>query len=167
MIEFVSEPLLPKHSRTAFACGVPVLDDYLRKHATQDLRRFSAAVFVMVPHNEPTRIAGFYTLSAFSVELLSVPEPIQKILSRYPVVPSILIGRLARDARFPGIGPALLLDALARCVRQADAIGASLVVVDAKDEHARDFYQKHGFLCLTGTPMRLVLPMKTAAAVAG
>jgi len=59
------------------------------------------------------------------------------------------------------------MDAITRCVRQSDEIGASLIVVDAKDERARAFYEKHGFLRLISAPMRLVLPMKTAALAAG
>jgi ribosomal protein S18 acetylase RimI-like enzyme len=59
------------------------------------------------------------------------------------------------------------MDAITRCVRQSDEIGASLIVVDAKDERARAFYEKHGFVSLTSAPMRLVLPMKTAAVAVG
>lgn len=164
MSGFHSEALASRHDRRSFTCGVPVLDEYLRTRATQDMRRYSAAVFVLLQDDEPTRIAGFYTLSAFSVELDSVPESAAKGFARYPVVPSILIGRLARSTSFPGLGATLLMDAITRCVRQSDEIGASLIVVDAKDERARAFYKKHGFLGLMSAPMRLILPMKTAAA---
>jgi len=167
MTGFASEPLAPRHDRSGFSCGVPALDDYLRNRATRDVRRYSAAVFVLLPDNQPTRIAGFYSLSAFSVELDSLPADATKKLARYPLVPAILIGRLARCSAFPGLGGALLMDAITRCVRQAGGIGASLIVVEAKDEKARDFYERHGFLRLPGTPKRLVLPMKTAAMVVG
>jgi GNAT superfamily N-acetyltransferase len=167
MSGFHSEALSSRHDRSAFTCGVPVLDEYLRTRATQDMRRYSAAVFVLLQDDEPARIAGFYSLSAFSVELDAVPESAARGLARYPVVLSILIGRLARNASFPGLGATLLMDAITRCVRQSDEIGASLIVVDAKDERARAFYEKHGFVSLTSAPMRLVLPMKTAAVAVG
>lgn len=127
------------------------------------MKRFSAAVFVLAPDSEPKRIAGFYTLSACSLELAALPPAMSKILSRYSAVPGILIGRLARDTAFPGMGGILLADALARCVRQSDEIGASVIVVEAKNNAARRFYEKHGFASLDAAPMRLVLPMKTAA----
>ena len=167
MSGFHSEALAARHDRSAFSCGVAVLDEYLRTRATQDMRRYSAAAFVLVQDDEPNRISGFYTLSAFSVELESVPESAAKGLARYPVVPSILIGRLARSTSFPGLGATLLMDAITRCVRQSDEIGASLIVVDAKDERAGAFYEKHGFLSLKSAPMRLVLPMKTAVVAVG
>lgn len=165
MTGFQSEPLARHHRRDAFSCGVAVLDEYLRTRASQDVKRFSAAVFVMAPDSEPERIAGYYTLSAFSVEFDTLPVEVSGVVSRYSSVPGILIGRLARDIAFPGLGAILLADALARCVRQADEIGASLIVVEAKDETAKRFYQKHGFLALDVAPMRLVLSMKTAAAL--
>ncbi len=145
MTGFASEPLAPRHDRSGFSCGVPALDDYLRNRATQDVRRYSAAVFVLLPDNQPTRIAGFYSLSAFSVELDSLPADATKKLARYPLVPAILIGRLARSSAFPGLSGALLMDAITRCVRQAGEIGASLIVVEAKDEKARDFWREKFF----------------------
>lgn len=160
---FHSEPLASRHKRKAFSCGVPVLDDYLQTRASQDVKRFSAAVFVFVPDSEPERIAGFYTLSAFSLEFDTLPAAMSKVLSRYASVPGILIGRLARDTAFPGLGGILLADALARCVRHSIEIGASLIVVEAKEDAAKRFYEKHGFTALDIAPMRLVLPMKTAS----
>jgi len=112
-----------------------------------------------------SRIAGYYTLSAFSVELQSVPEDMARKLPRYPSIPSLLIGRLARDHSFPGLGSLLLADALRQCVQQSDQIGASLIVVDAIDDRARSFYQKYGFVPIESYSNRLILPMKTALAV--
>jgi hypothetical protein len=75
---------------------------------------------------------------------------------------ALLIGRLARDLSFPGLGGILLADALARGARQAEEIGASLIVVEAKDAAAKRFYEKHGFQAMESHPARLVLPMRTA-----
>lgn len=162
MSGFRSEPLASSHKRAEFSCGEPSLDEYLRARASQDMRRFSAAIFVMVPDSDPDRIAGYYTLSAFSTVIDSLPEAITKHLARYSSVPSLLIGRLARDRSFPGMGGILLADAVARCARQSDELGAALIVVEAKNDRAKGFYEKHGFTALRAFPSRLVLPMKTA-----
>ena len=82
---------------------------------------------------------------------------------RYSSVPSLLIGRLARDRSFPGLGSVLLADAVTRCARQSDEIGAALIVAEAKNEQAKHFYQKDGFTSLEVFPSRLVLAMRTAA----
>lgn len=161
--DFVCEALSKNHDRKDFTCGVEALDNYLRQTASQDVKRKTAAVFVMVPEDEPKRIAGFYTLCATSVELSGLPEEITKRLPRYPQVPGILIGRLARDDSFPGVGSLLLADALSRCVRSAEEIAATLIVVDAKDDAAVAFYQKFGFALLPKLKSRLFLPMATAS----
>jgi len=160
MSNFICERLA-KHERKAFNCGVPELDEYLRQRAGQDMRRRVAAVFVMVPEDEPTRIAGYYSLSSASISLDKLPDEVVKRLPRYPVVPTVLIGRLARDAGLPGAGKLLLLDALARALRHTEEVASAVVLVDAKDEQARAFYSRYGFTEVTDIPDHMFLPMKT------
>lgn len=161
MSRFVCEPLAKQHDRTAFTCGVPELDEYLRQRASQDMRRRVAAVFVMVSDDEPQRIAGFYTLSSASIVLDELPADIVKKLPRYPAVPAVLIGRLARDVNFSGVGKLLLLDALARSLQHSSEVAATVVLVDAKNEQARAFYARYGFSQVAQTANRMFLPMKT------
>lgn len=118
-----------------------------------------AAVYVLVPTAETTRIAGFYTLSATAIALRELPESFAKKLPRYPLVPAILIGRLARDVNFPGVGRKLLIDALQRALKHATPIAAAAVLVDAKDDPATSFYQQFGFLPVSNNSRRLFLPM--------
>ena len=162
MSDFVCEPLGKKHDRQAFDCGIAVLNDYLAKVANQDVKRKAAAVFVLSPTSEPSRVAGFYSLCSTSIELSSLPQSLTRQLARYPEVSAILIGRLARDDSFPGTGSLLLADALTRCVRVSAEIAASVIVVDSKGEAATDFYTKFGFLALPRIPDRMFLPIATA-----
>lgn len=161
MSKFICERLAKHHDRKAFSCGVAELDEYLRHRAGQDVRRRVAAVFVMVPDNEPTRIAGYYSLSSASIVLSELPDEIVRRLPRSPVVPAVLIGRLARDVGYPGAGRLLLLDALARSLRHTDEVVSAVVLVDAKNERAREFYSRHGFTGVSGIPHRMFLPMNT------
>ena len=160
---FRFEPLGSQHDRAAFSCGSVPLDDYLKTRARQDVRRLAAAVFVMVPDAAPTVVAGYYTLSATSVALENVPEEFARKLPRYPFAPATLLGRLARDVRFPRTGKLLLADALKRAYRQSGEIAAATVIVDAKDERAREFYGSCGFRSLLASANRLFLPMQTIA----
>ena len=162
MRDYVCEPLGSHHDRTQFDCGVSVLNDYLVKYASQDVKRKVSAVFVLVERSEPNRIIGYYSLCAASVALSELPIEVTKKLPRYPEIPAILIGRLARDINFPGIGALLLADAIARCVRVAKEIAASLIIVDSKGEAATRFYEKFGFLSLPKLADRMFLPMQTA-----
>jgi hypothetical protein len=164
---FLCQPLVKHHDRKAFRCGVDELDRYLRQRAGQDVRRRVAAVFVMVPDDEPERIAGYYTLSSSSILLSELPAELARRLPRYPVVPAVLIGRLARDLDFPATGELLLLDALGRALRHSDEVSAAVVLVDAKNEAAEGFYARYGFQKVPQTPNRLFLPMKTVEQLLG
>ena len=162
MTDFVCEPLGKHHNRELFDCGEPALNHYLAKIAGQDVKRKAAAVFVMTEPSQPARVVGFYTLSATAIELSTLPVELTKKLPRYPEVPAILIGRLARDLAFPGVGSMLLADALTRCVRVAKEIAASVIVVDSKGEVATRFYKKFGFISLPKLTDRMFLPMQIA-----
>lgn len=160
MSDLFSEALATYHDRLGFRCGVPELDAYLQTKATQDIRRKVAAVYVLVESRNPSVILGYYTLSSFSVETSLLPEDLQHKLPRYPLTPATLIGRLARDVRFPGVGSILLVDALKRIFRHSQQVGSAAVVVDVKNEDARKFYLKHGFMAFGQISDRLFLPMK-------
>lgn len=157
----VIEPLGPQHDRESFACGEPALDDYLRRRASQDARRRVARVFVAAGA-APGEIAGYYTLSAASFEKDELPAGIAKRLPHYPV-PAVVIGRLAVSRPFQGrgLGETLLLDAVRRVVRASASIAAYAVVVDAKNDAARAFYERYGFRPFPATPRRLFLPLAT------
>lgn len=159
--DFRVEPLGKAHDRAAFSCGSEALDNYLKTQASQDVAKRFAACFVLTPDGKT--VAGFYTLSQYSVDLVKLPEEIVKKLPKYPEVPATLVGRLAISERFRGqrLEEFLLLDALFRCLQQSKQVASAAVVVDAKDEAAKRFYEHFGFLSLPETPKRLFLPMKT------
>ena len=104
--------LAKQHDRIQFACGHDSLDQYLKKQASQDIKRKVAGVFVLTEQNDNV-VKGYYTLSASSLLLNDLPRSTQKKLPRYPSLPATLIGRLAVDKTVQGqkIGEQLLIDA--------------------------------------------------------
>ena len=164
---YAIEPLAARHLRETFDCGVPVLDDYLRKYVRQDVDRGVAAAYVAVPVEGSGTIAGFYTLASTGVRLSDLPPAAGKKLPGYPLIPTTLLGRLAVsiDHRRLGLGEWLLLDALKRSLDASAAVGSAAVIVDAKDESSAAFYRRYGFEPFPTEPRRLFLPMKTIATV--
>jgi GNAT superfamily N-acetyltransferase len=147
------------HDRSTFCCGEEALDQYLRNHAGQDIRRNLTSVFVAV--DDPSgQVIGYYTLSAASFSRDDLPEELARKLPRYPI-PAALIGRLAVDRGFHGqqYGKFLLLNAFERVMRASDAIAIHAMVVEAKDDKAAAFYAKYGFVTFSGQPRRLFLPL--------
>jgi predicted GNAT family N-acyltransferase len=122
-------------------------------------------VFVLSPDGKT--IAGYYTLSQYSVDLGTVPQDIARTLPKYPVVPATLIGRLAVSTVFrgQGLGEILLMDALQRSLTLSRQVASAAVIVDAKDDRAMRFYRKYGFLEMPlevpNVIGRLFLPMTT------
>ena len=161
-----SVALSPSHDREGFSCGVAALDNYLQRQASQDVRRHVAAVFVMVREGQPQKVLGYYTLASYAVETSGLPDGTARKLPRYPTTPATLIGRLARVVDCPGLGSLLLADALGRILANTREVASALVVVDAQDDVAADFYRKHGFIPFSGSARKLFLPMKTIAEAA-
>ena len=159
------EPLGAKHDelRAAFSCGVEPLDRYLKQQASQDARKRIAVPYVLV--SKDNRIAGYYTLSSTNIRTDDLPTDLVKRLKLPPYsgFGATLIGRLARDLSFQnqGIGGVLLADALRLALRMSYKITSVAVVVDAKNESARDFYKKREFIPFPETPNRLFLRLET------
>ncbi len=157
------EILGPQHDRSTFVSGVEPLDRYFRLQAGQEARKNIAAPFVLVLADGS--VGGYYTLSATAVKLAELPADLARRLRRYPLVPATLLGRLAVDRQHQGkgYGRFLLADALGRAVRSE--IASFAVVVDAKDEAARRFYERESFLAFLDQPTKLFRPMADIAAL--
>lgn len=159
--DVVFEPLGSEHDRSAFSCGEPALDDYLRRRATQDIRGKVARVFVAVDRTIGA-IAGYYTLSAASFSREHLPEAVAKRLPHDPV-PAAILGRLAVERRYQGrgLGELLLADAIKRVLRASEVLAVHAIVVDAKNDRAKAFYERYGFIAFVDAPYRLYLPLDT------
>jgi len=151
------EVLGPQHDRASFESGVEPLDRYFRTQAGQDARKNMAAPFVLVLPDGA--VAGYYTLSSTAVNVGDWPAQTVRKLPRYPLIPATLLGRLAVDRRHQGNGHGrfLLADALFRSVQSE--IASFAVVVEAKDESARRFYERESFLPFPDQPLKLFRPM--------
>jgi predicted GNAT family N-acyltransferase len=101
------------------------------------------------------------------VKLGELPPGMAARLPKYPLVPATLIGRLAVDLRYRGmgIGELLLVDALERCLSVSKQVACAAVIVDAKSDTAKRFYLKYGFTELSGTDNRLFIPIDTVQAM--
>jgi ribosomal protein S18 acetylase RimI-like enzyme len=149
------------HKKNSFVCEEPSLQNYLRKHAGQDVKRQVAACFVL--EGDDGAIMGYYTLSSDSIDRTLIPDQLQKRMP-YKDLPVTLLGRLARDSEYKGqgIGELLLADALKRAYQASAMIGACAVATDPINEKARAFYKSFGFISLESG--RMFIPMETIKA---
>jgi predicted GNAT family N-acyltransferase len=142
------EGLPRKADRKGFTCGVAALDAYFHSRVGQEIDKRYCACFVTLDNSDDS-IAGYYTLSPSAVAVEEVPEEVRRKLPRYDKVPCTLMGRLAvaKTHQGKGLGEVLLFDALARASNSA--LGGFAMYVRAKDEKAKAFYVKYGFVQLS------------------
>ena len=75
------------------------------------------------------------------------PHRLGKGLARHPI-PLMLLARLAVATSWQGkgLGSGLLKDAMLRTLQAADIAGIRAMAVHAKDDEARAFYERFGFV---------------------
>ena len=104
---------------------------------------------------------GFHTLAVGQVTSQDAPGRLAKGLARHPI-PIMLLARLAVDRRWQGprIGAGLLKDAMLRTLQAADIVGIRALAMHAKDEQARQFYERFNFIASPTDPLHLFILVK-------
>jgi GNAT superfamily N-acetyltransferase len=157
-------PLRKDDAVAGFDCGADELNRFIERYAYQSQQSQSARTYISF--TEDGRLAGYYSLAFGSVEYDSVPERIRKGLARHEV-PAMVLARLAVSKEFQGrgLGKQLLRDALLRTIQAADIAGLRAVIVHAKDEAAKQFYEQFRFEPFPGAPLKLALLLKDIRAI--
>lgn len=161
MSEFCGKvvPVAGGHELSTFDCGEPELNEWLQKHSLSGAKSGSAQTFVAV--NTDGAVVGYYALTVQSVIAKSAPSRMSKGMPRHPI-PVVLLARLAVDQKFKGqgIGAGILKNALLRCLNASKQMGVRAVIVDAKNDAARLFYQHFNFASFPDDANRLFLLIK-------
>lgn len=137
-------PLDPRrHDREHFDSHEPVLDEWLRRYAGQNRRRDTAASWVIADANDI--VVAYACVAMTGVDRSSAPEALRK--SAPDPVPALLLGRLAVDHRYAGlgIGTALAAHVLATAVELNEKAACRAVVVTALTDRARAWWERLGF----------------------
>ncbi|MGD9878572.1 MAG: GNAT family N-acetyltransferase [Reyranella sp.] len=154
----VIEKLRQDHDVESFDCEQPELNRFLHRFAWTNQQAHGAQTFVL---SDQGHVRGYYSLAAGAVRHDEASERTRKGQPRHRI-PVVILARLAVHRRLQGqgVGAALLKDALVRIAAAADTIGIRAVLVHAKDERARAFYEHFGFDPSPTDPMQLMLVMK-------
>lgn len=132
-----------RHDRSRFDSGEPALDDWLRRYAGQNRRRDTAATWVIVTPED--RVVAYASLAMTAVDRSAAPRAVAK--QAPDPVPALLLGRLAVDRDFAGlgIGTALVAYALATAIELNERAACRAVLVTALNSHARAWWERLGF----------------------
>lgn len=155
------QPLDPSiHDRQGFDCGIAPLNEYVQRYAEQHRKKGISSAYVLVDSAVPSKVLGYYTLSAAEVSKERLSDEDKKRLPMYPV-PCFRMGRLACsvERQGQGLGKLLVGCAVNRCLKVRQQLSAYALLVDAKDETAKAFYEHYGFKPLRDAPLTLYLPL--------
>lgn len=153
-----AELLDESHRTKTFSCGVRSLDEWLVDQAPRAQVSGTARTWVWT--DDAKTVTAYYSIAPMYVRRDEVPRSMAGGAS---TVPAYLLARLALDRSLHGRGRGteLLVDALHRIVGAAASAGGRLIVVDAIDESAVAFYERHDFRRVRD-PLRLVMKIATA-----
>jgi GNAT superfamily N-acetyltransferase len=148
------EPLAPKHQLDGFACGEPVLDEWLQRRARANQLTGASRTFVSC---EAGAVVAYYGLASSAVTVApgrfrrNMPDPI----------PVVVLARLAvaKSHHGQGVGRAMFQDAARRVIYAADAIDIRGLIVHALSEDAAAFYLRLGFDASPLDPMILMVTL--------
>jgi GNAT superfamily N-acetyltransferase len=150
--------LLATDQVDAFDCGQLALNQFLQRYALINQKANSAQTYVCRQGDD---VVGFYSLAVGSADPQTTPSRVMKGLARHPV-PVMILTRLAVDKAHQrkGLGQALLKDALLRTAQAADIAGIRSLLVHAKDDAARQWYESWEFEPSPTDPYHLFLMLK-------
>lgn len=160
------------HDRSAFSCGFGPIDNFLKLSLSNQIKIGIIAAWIATANGDPA-VLGFYTLGAMAVRADLGPDKWQR--AGVPDIPVIYIRAVAvrEDMQGKGLGTALVVDAMRRCLEIANQMGAAAIVLDVlKDNHFDRrfrFYQDLGFKPLNDpqNPARVFIPMADVRATLG
>jgi len=168
MPDFLAQPprpILPSDPVAGFDCGIEELNRYVQRFAWMNQQANASVTYVAMREG---LIAGYYSVASASAQHEVSPERLKKGLARHPI-PVLLLARLAVDRRFQGmgLGAELLRSAALLAVNLSKVAGLRALVVDAKDERARRFYERFHCQPFPENPLRLYVLTKDLQKLSG
>lgn len=122
------EPITTSHLIESFACGIPVLDEWLKRRALKNEVSGASRTFVVCHDGQ---VIGYYALATGSVEHRDAPKKIRRNMP--DPIPVMVLGRLAVDQQWQhsGLGRSLLKDAVHRTLSVSQHAGVKALLVHA------------------------------------
>ncbi len=149
------ELLNANHRLENFDCGVPDLDEWLKKRALANNKEGASRTYVVT---DGQSVVGYYALAASAIAVAEAPGRFRHNMPN--PIPVALLARLAVDRSHHGrgLGRALFRDGAKRILNAADTLGIRGLIVHAISDEARGFYLALG---LQPSPLEAMTLMVT------
>ena len=141
--------LAGEHVLEGFDCGSGALNDWLVRRALRNQSSGTSRTWVVIEGETP-QVVAFYASSTASVLRSTAPKKVGR--NQPEEMPAILLARMGVDSRHQGrgIGAALLKHFMLKAIEVAQSVGVRVLLIHAKDESAKNFYEHYGFV---GSPL--------------
>ena len=155
------QPLLQIHDFSAFDCGEPLLNEWLKRRAFANQVTGASRTFVII--GECNQVLAYYSLAAGAVVHADAIGSVRRNMP--DPIPVMVLGRLAVDRTCQGqkLGTALLKDAFLRTISVSENVGIRALLVHALNEQAKQFYLDRGFQASLANPYTLMIKLTGAA----
>jgi GNAT superfamily N-acetyltransferase len=152
------EKLGSGHPVGDFDCGQPHLNNWFQRHAMTNQGANATQTYIGLVGDT---VVGYYSLAVGQVEHAEAAERLSKGLAKHPI-PVMLLARLAvhKDWQKQGVGRGLMRDAFLRTIEAAKVAGIRALVVHAKDDDARRYYEQFDFASSPTDPLHLWVLVK-------
>ncbi len=150
------ELLNANHRLENFDCGVPDLDEWLKKRALANNKEGASRTYVVT---DGQSVVGYYALAASAIAVAEAPGRFRHNMPN--PIPVALLARLAVDRSHHGrgLGRALFRDGAKRILNAADTLGIRGLIVHAISDEARGFYLALGLQPSRLEPMTLMVTL--------
>jgi GNAT superfamily N-acetyltransferase len=139
------ELLAGEHLLEGFDCGSGVLNDWLVRRAFTNPSSGTSRTWVVV-EIETGQVVAFYASSTASILRPSAPKKMGR--NQPEEMPAVLLARMGVDSRHQGqgLGAALLRHFMLKAIEVAQSVGVRVLLIHAKGESAKNFYEHYGFV---------------------
>ncbi|VTR78197.1 GNAT family N-acetyltransferase [Cellulomonas hominis] len=161
--ELITSQLSELDDLEGFDCGVPGLDEWLRRHARR-AHKDGTAVTTVWRRRGDGPVVGYYSICPTEIRRDGLTR---RWHGGVTTVPGFMLARLALDTSVhgQGLGTQILLDALETICDASTLAGGRVVVVDPVSADAASFYGRYGFEAVNGSTRMFLLVDDARAAL--
>jgi GNAT superfamily N-acetyltransferase len=159
-VAYVGPQLLAAdHLVADFDCGQAALNDWLKRRALGNQQSGTTRTWV-VTETGSHEVVAFYASCTGSILRSTAPRGIGQ--GQPEQLPALLLARMGVDQKHQGrgVGAALLKHFVLKALEVSASVGVRLLLVHAKDDEAKSFYEHYGFVesPIDALTMMMLLP---------
>lgn len=146
--------LAEEHYVDDFHCGSESLDAWIKTRARANQSSGASRTWVVL---DGQIVVAYYASASAAVIREAAPKAMRR--NQPEILPAVLPSRLAvhSDYQGRGLAAALLKHFMLKAFEVSERVGVRVVLVHAKEDGVRSFYEKYGFIQSPVDPLTLFL----------